>query len=56
MNLCFVVHRLNRRWDTARGDAPATLAETDALNICLEMFPSRAHLCPRRLGRSAACL
>lgn len=56
MNLCFVVHRLNRRWDTARGDELLELAETDALNLCLEMFPSRAHLRLRQLGRSAACL
>jgi hypothetical protein len=56
MNLCFVVHHLSRQWDTARGDELLELAETDALNIFLEMFPSRAHLCPRRLGHSAACL
>ncbi len=56
MNLCFVVHNLNRRWDTAHGDDLLELTETDALNLCLEMFPSRAHLCLRRLGRSTACL
>ena len=56
MNLCFVVHHLSRQWDTARGDELLELAETDALNICLEMFPSRPHLYQRRLGHSATHL
>jgi hypothetical protein len=56
MNLCFVVHHPGRRWDTVRCDELVKLAKAVALNFGLGVFPSRAHLYPHRLGRSAARL